>query len=1128
MHLAIICLFTGCTIFAQNIDVQPIPQQVSKQGGQINLPETYQLLGETEANPYAVQELKDLLGGKHPANTGLRIYIGEKGDKSIRKFTRQIPNQKEGYYLSINNKEIILAGNDERGTYYALQTLKQLLKDNQLPIIEIQDYPAICYRGVVEGFYGTPWSHNARLRQLQFYGENKMNTYIYGPKDDPYHSSPNWRLPYPEKEAKQLQELVKVAQENEIDFVWAIHPGQDIKWNKEDRELLLAKFEKMYHLGVRSFAVFFDDISGEGTNPVKQAELLNYIDEHFVKVKPDVTPLIMCPTEYNKSWSDPAKGYLTTLGDKLNPSIQIMWTGDRVISDITQDGIQWINERIKRPAYIWWNFPVSDYVRDHLLMGPVYGNDTQIAHQMSGFVTNPMEHAEASKIAIYSVASYAWNPQKYNSEKTWKDAIMNNSTTSQAYNLNVTGGGRVAQYFVSLGYYSENGLFKTSDANSYNTNFKYNRYLITSKVNINVTDEFKVSMSLMGRIEEGNQPGGISGTGYSDLLSNVWQTPNNAYPVLNPNGTYGGNASYTQNLYAQTTGSGYISSNTRDVVGTINLKYDFDKLVRGLSVGATGNISSQVRNAIVRTKQAQVFQYSITQQGNEAYDKYGDVSSQTNSYRSVSTYQYMYGKMYVDWERQFGMHGVKASLWGDTRTILNNYDLPMIPSNIGQKVEYNYDNKYFAQAAVTESYYNRYDNGRRWGTFWAVGLGWDISKEKFMEASKIDQLKLRATYGHTGNGIDNAGYFSYLKRYNEDGGFWYSNGTSMSNGGSVSEISPLANTLLTWEKGRKVNVGLDLTLLKNRLTLSADYYNDYYYDILQSRGKSIELLGIAYPAENIGKTRYYGLETQLSWQDHIGKVNYYVSANWSMEQNKRLFMDEQYVPYDYLKMTGQPTGTIYGLVATGFLTAKDIADGYPVMNGFNNIQAGDVKYKDMNGDGEINEFDRTVIGGDKPTCYFGIDLGFEWKGLEVTALIQGAYNRDLYNSDRTLLEGFQVIGQSYGQAYTNLLNRWTPETAETATYPRLTAGGNMYNYGNNWNSSLFVQNGNYIRLKNATVSYKLPENFCRNYLGGLRVKIFVQGQNLLTWSRTRLQDPEVTFTSYPLQRTITTGINLNF
>lgn len=225
-----------------------------------------------------------------------------------------------------------------------------------------------------------------------------MNTYIYGPKDDPYHSAPNWRLPYPEKEAAQLQELVKVANENEVDFVWAIHPGQDIKWNQEDRDLLLSKFEKMYQLGVRSFAVFFDDISGEGTNPQKQAELLNYIDEAFVKAKPDVTPLIMCPTEYNKSWSNPKGNYLTTLGEKLNPSVQIMWTGDRVISDITRDGISWINERIKRPAYIWWNFPVSDYVRDHLLLGPVYGNDTTIAKEMSGFVTNPMEHAEALRL----------------------------------------------------------------------------------------------------------------------------------------------------------------------------------------------------------------------------------------------------------------------------------------------------------------------------------------------------------------------------------------------------------------------------------------------------------------------------------------------------------------------------------------------------------------------------------------------------------------------------------------------------------------------------------------------------------------------------------------------------------
>lgn len=416
-------LLCAGTAFSQNVSLQPPPQELVTRDKSISLPAIYQLEGEKEANPHAVEVLRNLLFAKQSTKKGMRIYIGERGDKSVRKYRHLIPAQEEGYYLSINDKEIVLAGNDERGTYYAMQTFSRLLKDGKLPEVEIKDYPSVRYRGVVEGFYGTPWSHQARLSQLKFYGENKMNTYIYGPKDDPYHSSPNWRLPYPEKEAAQLRELVTVAKSHEVDFVWAIHPGQDIKWNQEDRDHLLSKFEKMYQLGVRSFAVFFDDISGEGTNPQKQAELLNYIDENFVQAKTDVTPLIMCPTEYNKSWSNPKGNYLTTLGEKLNPSIQIMWTGDRVISDITRDGITWINERIKRPAYIWWNFPVSDYVRDHLLLGPVYGNDTTIAEQMSGFVSNPMEHAEASKIAIYSVASYAWNPAKYDTWKTWKDAI---------------------------------------------------------------------------------------------------------------------------------------------------------------------------------------------------------------------------------------------------------------------------------------------------------------------------------------------------------------------------------------------------------------------------------------------------------------------------------------------------------------------------------------------------------------------------------------------------------------------------------------------------------------------------------------------------------------------------------
>ncbi len=417
------CIYAGMT-YAQEIHVQPTPQQVKTTGGNIILPNSYQLTGAADADVTATNALKKLLSSKQEdKNSQFQIYIGEKGDKSVKKYSKLIPNIPEGYYLLVNDKQLVIAGNNESGTFYAIQTLSQLLKGDTIPAVEITDYPDIRYRGVVEGFYGTPWSYEDRISQLRFYGKFKMNTYIYGPKDDPYHSSPNWRLPYPEKEAAQLRNLVKIAKENKVDFMWAIHPGKDIKWNDEDRNLLLAKFENMYQLGVRSFAVFFDDITGEGTNPSRQAELLNYLDESFVRVKKDISQLIMCPTIYNRGWSKSKKDYLPTLGKELNPNVQIMWTGDHVVTDITKEGLQWVNRQINRPAYVWWNFPVTDFARDHIVMGEIYGMDKSIKKDMSGFMSNPMEHAEASKVAIYGIASYTWNMTDYNSKQAWEDVL---------------------------------------------------------------------------------------------------------------------------------------------------------------------------------------------------------------------------------------------------------------------------------------------------------------------------------------------------------------------------------------------------------------------------------------------------------------------------------------------------------------------------------------------------------------------------------------------------------------------------------------------------------------------------------------------------------------------------------
>lgn len=376
-----------------------------------------------------------LSGIKNPDEDALRLIrqtlpITDKPEAlplTIKQMQDQTPELKRSgaYLLVITPKAINIAYYDKRGLFYAAQTLQQLAHTDKaghtsLPLGVIKDYPDVAYRGIVEGFYGTPWSHADRIEQLRFYGKMKMNTYIYGPKDDPYHSSPNWRKPYPEKEATQIKELVKEAKANKVDFVWAIHPGLDIRWTEEDRMNVLNKFNMMYDLGVRSFAVFFDDISGEGAKADKQADLLNFLQKAFIEKREGVSPLIMCPTEYNRAWA--GSDYLDVLGETLDPAIHVMWTGNSVIHDITLEGQEWVNRRIQRPSYVWWNFPVSDYCRDHLLMGPSYGLDPYAAHAMSGFVANPMERAEASKVALYGVSNYAWNMEAYDPESSFIEA----------------------------------------------------------------------------------------------------------------------------------------------------------------------------------------------------------------------------------------------------------------------------------------------------------------------------------------------------------------------------------------------------------------------------------------------------------------------------------------------------------------------------------------------------------------------------------------------------------------------------------------------------------------------------------------------------------------------------------
>ncbi len=404
-------------ISAQQPVLSPLPQKAVWGDVAFDRNTPCQLIGEGQADKESVEILKASLTTAPKAP--VTLTIGEAGDKSVRKYARQIPAHKEGYYLKVTPSEVVIAGRDESGTYYGVQTFLQMAAQNKVMQVEMEDWPSVECRGVIEGFYGNPWSHEDRLRQFDFYGKQKMNTYVYGPKDDPYHRK-FWRQPYPEKEAALLRELVSNAKKNKVQFVWAVHPGVDIQWNLEDSVNVVKKLESVYDLGVRTFAVFFDDIWGEGAKGDKQAGLLNYVTDNFVRKHRDVEPLIMCPTEYNKAWA--GKEYLPTLGEKMYPEVRIMWTGNSVVDMIERNDMEWINGQIKRKAFIWLNYPVNDYCQSRLLMGKTYGNGLDINDMVSGFCSNPMEYAEASKVSLYSIADYTWNMSQYDSQSSWERA----------------------------------------------------------------------------------------------------------------------------------------------------------------------------------------------------------------------------------------------------------------------------------------------------------------------------------------------------------------------------------------------------------------------------------------------------------------------------------------------------------------------------------------------------------------------------------------------------------------------------------------------------------------------------------------------------------------------------------
>ncbi|WP_307680246.1 beta-N-acetylglucosaminidase domain-containing protein [Streptomyces sp. V4I2] len=377
--------------------------------------------------------------GDKPPAAGLTVYLGGPDEnsatgKALEQLGAAPPDglASGGYVLASGRRHgrslLALSGVDTTGTFYAAQTLRQLVtKKSALPEVTIRDWPTAALRGVIEGFYGTPWTHAERLSQLDFYGRTKQNVYVYSPKDDDYLRA-RWRDAYPAAELARLKELVDRAGANHVRFTYALSPGLSVCYSSDaDIKALTAKFDTLYAIGVRSFAIPLDDISytkwncaedekefgsGGGAAGAAQAHLLNRVWQDFSAEHPDdLHPLEMVPTEYSDLVDSP---YKKALREQLDPSVVVEWTGVGVIAPaITAEQVAQARAVYGHPILVWDNYPVNDYVTSRLLLGPYTGREPGVASAATGVTANPMVQGEASRIALFTSAAYLWNPDAY-------------------------------------------------------------------------------------------------------------------------------------------------------------------------------------------------------------------------------------------------------------------------------------------------------------------------------------------------------------------------------------------------------------------------------------------------------------------------------------------------------------------------------------------------------------------------------------------------------------------------------------------------------------------------------------------------------------------------------------------
>lgn len=736
--------------------------------------------------------------------------------------------------------------------------------------------------------------------------------------------------------------------------------------------------------------------------------------------------------------------------------------------------------------------------------------------------------------------------------------------------LSIRGGTDKVRYYVLANYFSQGGNYKYSNAGEYDSQTKFTRYNFRSNIDININRYLSTRLDLGARITDRNAPGTTAGRlmticatqpPYLPILVEENAHPQNEeYIQQNPRGMLYGDNIYRYNLLGELSRTGYLNEKNTYLNGSFAMNLDMEFLTKGLKAEVMFSYDASEGRWINRKldtykdgyREYPKYATFMPIEGSDAYMAGGHY---TGAYKTGNKYDIDQtigngfshnasdGRTYIqarlDYNRLFSnRHEVTAMLLANRGNRTVNNELAYHSQGITGRFAYYYNQKYLMEFNFGYNGSENFAPGKRYGFFPAGSIGWVVSEEEFMKkASWIDFLKVRASYGLVGS--DNvSSRFPYLAFYGGGSGYDFGNNFG-TNVGGTSEGN-LANANLTWEKARKLNVGIDFTTLNQRLALTIDAFYEYRFDIITDMNSDgimgyPDIVGKDAALQNLGEVSNRGVDIELSWNDKIGKdFRYYIRPNLTFSRNRLEYKAEVVRKNSWRKETGKRLYENFVYVFDHFVADQEEADrlnkiGYQP---WGQLIPGDVVYKDLDRNGVIDDEDRTAMGNPRsPELMFGIPFGFQYKNFDFSVLLQGATKSSILLNGAAVFDFPQFEQDKIGRVKKMHLDRWTPETAATAKYPALHYG--THDNNKNGNSSLFLYDASYLRLKNVEIGYNVSPKLLRKF-HVQQARIYVQGLNLLTFDKLGDVDIDPETKSgdgaswYPIQKVFNFGIDITF